>query len=1270
MTYDLRQGVLFFKKQKNMGKKEELSRHVEHIFKQYVSPGLHICDIATGGGKSYTIGKLTCQFYPLHFKRIIILCVQNKLMDEMYEQICRILDKGGKDNRINKDDILVVEKNITVFEKAIATNKFEEFLKELKYQISRLKDKNQDCKQLSSTYNKIEKSYKGLKSLLSISVEARKNESIDNQINQCESDLRTQIRIFFSVYKKHLENTELRKSVSIQDILSRFKTLEQVFPQVRCRSKKVLLMTVHKAMYGIDPILSENFCLDNFTEQDKETLILFDESDLAALYMRDIIINQSIKAVEGSKQLSRGYNGYLLLKQMTGNPEQTSTNYFDDKLEKALIEAHKITNKNWSQIFKDVNAYQDIFLDKNEDYENYRRGVFFSGPILKLNIAPKQSDLQSFICYDSGDRHFILAHSKDETELLKRYKIVVPMKSFLSLVRNNTTSIKSQLTKVVLASLNESCRKFDAAIKSTANDVTTPAYYMGYPTLEREIYTLFSRFTLYDQKEFENQLKSFITNRKNLSALINGYETTIPDYSVYSNGVQLFSEEVDEYDNEHKVKLTIREIITTPEKIIIDLVRNPKVSVVLCSATSSTRSVVSNFDICYLEQILKDKLHNLSFEDREKFDSLVDGTLPPNHTITVKPVKKFEFENENMSKWKLPEDIKSLFSKAAQDEKKPEIWFRLTLSQLNSIPGTDNENVKFQIYRLFQFIVAYHWFYTHNDIHSMIYFQNRSGDKDQQQYTILSSLIDGSYKGMTDFEDDLPTNWTNTHLLFSKDTEEVSQKVLSVLSTDKEAKIMLVSAYGSFKAGANLQYKINPKTEFIAGDNWEEDKEKWEKDWDAIYVQSPTAYLLFNEDGTTKTFEESLYKIMLNLMMLYERGYLSQDEVSSWLNKALSGNFAFSEKTSIGIFSDKCAWAQTIVEQAVGRICRTKNKPSTTYILYDDSMEKYFDTNNLNKSLTKEFKTLADYILNNVRCPMVNYNIEEVILCNMANQAQTLLNRMRSKALFYTPKKFDEDIFDEDDYHEDNISYDVQRHQLMNQCYKRVIISKPIIRDLNDLSAEDKSILFMDKCYGKWPMDENHGYAFFKSNNKICPKNEKIISSYVSPSTVRLDVLMKNNIIKEHFIKNGFATNWDMNGLILHPQILVSDYAGEIGEEAFLAILYQYTSCTPGMITHLTGKDYELADFVICKPNGEYKIAFDVKNMNPYNLHDDNPNDIPTTEKRQKKRERLGCNLITVNIVEIEGHLMDEINEIAGIIDTDGRIIPSAIERLQKLISE
>ena len=162
---------------------------------------------------------------------------------------------------------------------------------------------------------------------------------------------------------------------------------------------------------------------------------------------------------------------------------------------------------------------------------------------------------------------------------------------------------------------------------------------------------------------------------------------------------------------------------------------------------------------------------------------------------------------------------------------------------------------------------------------------------------------------------------------------------------------------------------------------------------------------------------------------------------------------------------------------------------------------------------------------------------------------------------------------------------------------------------------------------------------------------------------------MKNSVIKDHFEKNGFATTWGREGLILHPQILATDYAGEIGEEAFKAILLHYTDCTEENIKHLSGKDYELADYVIVNPDGSYKIAFDVKNMNPNVDHNDKRGDMPTSMKRDIKRNRLGCELITVNMLQMNKSGMDELREIYGVIDLNGNIIPSAIDHLKKLIN-
>mgnify|MGYP003559422720 CR=1 FL=1 len=101
--------------------KEQLSDHVEGIFKTYSKPGLHICDIATGGGKSYTIGKLTCEYYLEHFDRIIILCVQKKLVEGMNREIDRFINLPS--TKIKAEDKLVLENNVDVIRKAINNDK-------------------------------------------------------------------------------------------------------------------------------------------------------------------------------------------------------------------------------------------------------------------------------------------------------------------------------------------------------------------------------------------------------------------------------------------------------------------------------------------------------------------------------------------------------------------------------------------------------------------------------------------------------------------------------------------------------------------------------------------------------------------------------------------------------------------------------------------------------------------------------------------------------------------------------------------------------------------------------------------------------------------------------------------------------------------------------------------------------------------------------------------------------------------------------------------
>lgn len=1239
--------------------KEQLSRHVEGIFKEYTTPGIHICDIATGGGKSYTIGKLTCEYYPLFFDRIVILCIQKKLVTSMDKEIERFI--SSPESKIKAKDKLVIENNPEVITKAINNYSFASLLEEMEMQIDEQKKREAKINDLRYNYTWVKNTFEGLSSLVKTN-ENNNNDYLRQQIEEGEAKLRKAVRAFFENFKKHLEKTTQHKRVSYATLNRLFPHLKEVYPQVDYKNKKVLLMTVHKAMYGIDPIIDENVSLSDFSQKGKKTLILFDESDQAAIAMRNAIIEQSIDGAIGNKRFAKGYNGFLQYKSLLETPEHTSNSYYGSRLEDCVYKAKSIISSNWEKSFGKTIPFNSIFLDTPEEIEDFRRGVFFSGAI-KLNISQSGDKTNSYICYKKGNRHLSLVHSADKKLLSSDYNIVIPLDNFLALITRNITTVKSQFRRVITEALDNSRKKFNEEI-SSVNEHD----FLGYPTLEREIHTFFSRFESASEYHFEQQQTEFMTNRKNIVTTKGDNPIKLPDYSVYSQGVQFFQEEIDERDNQHRVRLSSREITNTPEKILLNLTHFDNTTVVLCSATASNKSVVSNFDIVYLKEILGEKFHSLSKQVRKTFDELVDKTYPKGHNIHIIPIEHYIFKEKRENHFELPLRYKELFSKEAREEGLDDEWFRVTVRDFKR-RGKDLKNILFELYRLFQFIESYSWFINNDDIHSMIFFQNRTGEKDRIQILTLSCLIDGSYKNMpSTFDGDLPEDWNNDNIRVSKDWEEVENDILSELSKNKDSKIMLVSAYGSFKAGTNMQYDIPEGLDFISGDNWVEEGKKLKKDWDAVYLQSPTGYLMMSEDGYESTFEKSFYNAMLVLMMLLERGCLSELDIARWLYQALTNTFYFSEKTEPGIAKDKAAWAQTIVEQAVGRLCRTHNKPHTTYILYDEAMVSYFDASNLEKSLTKEFRALANYISNHQPNNDSTTSAEEVMRCNDANYAQSLLNKMRKQALLYTPHKenFDDDYDEEDD--NGSISHNVLVNQRMNQSYKRAIITKPVIKGWDNLDEEDRYLTFITKCYGNWQRDEKGGYYFSYDKYKICPDG-KGTRYYISPSDVRLDVLMKNEVIRKHFEKNGFATDWNGEGLILHPQILRSEYAGEIGEEAFKALLLHYTDCKEEEIKHLDGKDYELADFVICNPDGSYRVAFDVKNMNPKAYHNDNYGDMSTTEKRKKKVSRLNCRLVTVNMLQINESLMDEINEIGGLIDMNGSIVPKGIDTLKKLVS-
>lgn len=297
--------------------------------------------------------------------------------------------------------------------------------------------------------------------------------------------------------------------------------------------------------------------------------------------------------------------------------------------------------------------------------------------------------------------------------------MVVPLDDFLRMVGGNVTAVKKQLCNLIQESLKRRQEEFRIMVDDKDQ-------YMGWPTQERETHTLMARFESGAEKIIEQQLLDYMTNRKNLDIMADDKKIKMADDSFYMQGCQLYQEDIDDRDSAHRVRLSCREITTTPEKILYSLVISGQVTVVLCSATASSKSVISNLDIDHLKFVLGDRVHTLSEEESEKFDALVAATYPKGHRVYTESLQHYRYADKRKEKVRLPDHYRRMFSQDAVDDGYVDDWFKLARERVYKTGG-ESSDPTFEFYRIYQFIEAYHWFYTHDDIHSMLF--SRTGQQ-------------------------------------------------------------------------------------------------------------------------------------------------------------------------------------------------------------------------------------------------------------------------------------------------------------------------------------------------------------------------------------------------------------------------------------------------------------------------------------------------------------------------------------------------------------
>lgn len=1214
--------------------KEKLSSFVEELFKRHSGKGLHICDLATGGGKSYTIGKLTCEHYPKKYDKIVILCVKNDLVNAMDKDVEKHIHSAK--SCVGPEDKIVVRNNVNTMVEAIQNKAMDSLLTELDN--IKFNDKKKSS-QFKSILKKICSEVIDFEGILSLS-----NDFAEKIKSEKEESIRSGIKRLIKVVKE--SNKEMKNSEAYDFFTKRCPSLTKVFPQIDFDSKKIILMTIYKSYMGIDTLF---FGRRNITRihDFENTLFIFDESDQCAIALRSCIIANSIREIGFSDETKSIYNLYKFYYDQLSKEKLVADDKHKNLWKSTFKTAKDITDKMWNQRLQGTGKYISILPKNANDTNEYIKGIFFSGITMHMYIQPKRNKIKSFVCHKKGSKFFSLSSSDDLGRDSISYDMIISEKSFISNLVSSIKYMRNKFCEIIYACQDKRIKDFKKSLNEIATNKRVGTEKRNMPRIDNEVHTFVSRLGVVNGQFFENQLLDHMTNRKNIK-LKNNKKTD--DNSVYAQGFMYFENQMDPIDYEHGIHLAYKQISTTPEKILVDLLdENLGNSVILCSATANNNSVVSNFDFTYVSKLLNNKIDRLTKDEYMAFDTLIKNTYPKDHKIDIKPILDYQYDASNdKDLFEMPQYYTDMFDRNAIDSGNVNIWYNKAKSELinfHSKKKSPNiiESVMYDLKRLWRFVESYHYFHTNDDIHSMLFFQNRLGERDKIQYTVLACLIDGTYRNfgiLNPYIKSLPTEWENKRLLFTKDREEIELKAQNILEKNNKAKLMLVAAYNSFKAGANLQYKVPDGANCVYGDDWSELDERKKKDWDAIYVDLPTNYLSQDNNDLSRK-ETSFYNILLTLCMFQYKGLMSSNEVAYWIYKAKNNQMFFSENVCNTILLDKVAWLQTTIEQAIGRIARTKNKPLRTHILFDDRIGYYAQWFNTKKSMAPEFREFVEYQkTHSLTSTELDKKMVQAIKENMRNNAYNNLNTIRHKAFRYIPKPNGDDYWIMDE--EDEAPNFVIRAQKQNESFKKTILRKPFIDTIDELTDEEKFFPDIDWCY-----TDTEGENF---------------ESYTSKS--KLEILMKNNVIKRYFVKHGYATEWKCKGMALHKDILESVYAGEIGEQAFKALVLEYTGWDEDKLPHLEGKLYEYADFILKNIRGDNRIAFDVKNLCPTGLLIDNPWDMPSMEKLAVKQERLSCNVILVNIIEIAGSTMDEVKEIPGLIDRDGKVIKKNMDKL------
>lgn len=598
---------------------------------------------------------------------------------------------------------------------------------------------------------------------------------------------------------------------------------------------------------------------------------------------------------------------------------------------------------------------------------------------------------------------------------------------------------------------------------------------------------------------------------KNLTAMIvdniaipvmdRGHDVFDTDF--YMNGFRYYDFKDDISHNE-STAMAMCYLDNTPEKFMLSLAS--KARVVGLSATASIETVTGNYNIEYLNDRLLGDFYILPDEDRENIRAYIKSRLNKNDNIQV--IRENIKEDGESS-------LENILSQLFQEEENLELFAGKLENYLQADKGDPFYNIK----RVVKAMKAVKEFIAKKDSRVLLVMTNRNV-VEYSEYNIFSQeIINAVIKALCK---EIDVVEPKAHYLNSVDF--LVQKENYKKDIQNGGKVILFSSYNTAGTGQNLQYEIDNR----------------EMDIDSIYLELPTNILV---NASELREESSLIKLIYQYEALKTSGEISRNKayknIKAAFKRLMSANY--------GEFFDNSAYKAESVNnhivkiliQAVGRICRTKNKNSNIDIYVDEKIFEQVDFSvafRNGRMLNPEFRKVAEL---NLEKPSHEISIN----LNKAND-RNMRVKTRIENILNTNRVSWSDA-------------DVAQWNFMREF----VLKYPTISK-EELYIESKKNYSIKDFYLEARNGEKINHYFYvnesdKESQIFYAYNKGKISSSITinDSGTRLLSLVQIPAVKKAFEINGYALAFKKNDCMILPVVYQNIYKGALGEVAGRAIL-------------------------------------------------------------------------------------------------------------------